>query len=123
MVENLVFFMVNLCMFSFGGMIVFFGEFFIDFVLIVVGVLLVDVLVFKKVFGGVFVNVVVGVSRFGGCLVFIGKVGDDEFGCMLVDVLEKNGVNVKGLCFDIVVCIVFVFVVLKECGEWEFMFF
>lgn len=51
-----------------------FGELFIDFVFIVGGFLLVDVLVFKKVFGGVFVNVVVGIVRFGGNVVFVGKV-------------------------------------------------
>lgn len=60
--------------------IVMFGEFLVDFVFIVVGFFFFDVLVFKKVFGGVFVNVVVGVCRLGGIVVFIGKVGKDEFG-------------------------------------------
>lgn len=100
-----------------GGFIVVYGEFLIDFVLIVVGVFLVEVLVFKKVFGGVFVNVVVCVSWFGGNVVFIGKVGDDEFGYMFVDVLMFNKVDVEGLWFDFNVCMVFVFVIFRSDGE------
>jgi fructokinase len=42
---------------------------------------------------------------------------------MLADVLEKNGVNVKGLRFDTVARTALAFVALKECGEREFMFF
>lgn len=57
-----------------NDLVVCFGEFFIDFVFMVGGVLFVDVLVFKKVLGGVFVNVVCGIVKFGGNFVFVGKV-------------------------------------------------
>lgn len=51
------------------------------------------------------------------------KVGDDEFGKMLVDIIKKNGVNMDGVCLDKEVRIVLVFVILKKNGEREFMFY
>ncbi|KAI3974155.1 hypothetical protein MKX01_033406 [Papaver californicum] len=49
--------------------------------------------------------------------------GDDEFGHMLVDVLEKNGVNSEGVCFDKDARTALAFVTLKKDGEREFMFY
>lgn len=42
---------------------------------------------------------------------------------MLVDVLKEEGVNVRGVWFDLNVCIVFVFVIFCIDGEREFMFY
>lgn len=51
-----------------------FGEFFFEFVLIVREILIDDVLIFEKVFGGVFVNVVFGIVKFWRNVVFVDKV-------------------------------------------------
>jgi len=106
-----------------GGLVVAHGELLIDFVPTVSGVSLAEAPAFKKAPGGAPANVAVGVARLGGNAAFLGKVGDDEFGHMLAEVLETNKVNVKGLCFDSHARTALAFVTLKACGEREFMFF
>lgn len=104
-------------------LVVSFGELLIDFVPTVAGVSLAEAPAFKKAPGGAPANVAVGVSRLGGNAAFIGKVGDDEFGHMLAEVLKSNRVNIKGLCFDSHARTALAFVTLKKCGEREFMFY
>ncbi|KAG0564347.1 hypothetical protein M758_8G098600 [Ceratodon purpureus] len=115
--------MANMTVSGNGGLVVSHGELLIDFVPTVSGVSLAEAPAFKKAPGGAPANVAVGVARLGGNAAFIGKVGDDEFGHMLADVLETNQVNVKGLCFDSHARTALAFVTLKSCGEREFMFF
>jgi fructokinase len=115
--------MENADMNSAGGLIVAYGELLIDFVPTVAGVSLAEAPAFKKAPGGAPANVAVCVSRLGGNAAFIGKVGDDEFGHMLADVLKSNKVDVEGLRFDSNARTALAFVTLRSDGEREFMFF
>uniref|UniRef100_A0A7I4D5S6 fructokinase n=1 Tax=Physcomitrium patens TaxID=3218 RepID=A0A7I4D5S6_PHYPA len=103
--------------------IVTFGELLVDFVPTVAGLSLSDAPAFKKAPGGAPANVAVGVCRLGGIAAFIGKVGKDEFGQMLVDVLKEEGVNVRGVRFDPNARTALAFVTLRTDGEREFMFY
>ncbi|RZR73996.1 hypothetical protein BHM03_00030634 [Ensete ventricosum] len=121
-----------------AGLVVSFGEMLIDFVPDVAGVSLAESRAFLKAPGGAPANVAVAVARLGGRSAFVGKVNyhspvqlrclllqfvDDEFGHMLVDILEKNGVDVDGVLFDPHARTALAFVTLKRNGEREFMFY
>lgn len=105
------------------SLVVCFGEMLIDFVPSVSGVSLAEAPAFQKAPGGAPANVAVGISRLGGSSAFIGKVGDDEFGHMLADILKKNKVNNSGMRFDQNARTALAFVTLRSDGEREFMFF
>ncbi|XP_010519220.1 PREDICTED: probable fructokinase-7 [Tarenaya hassleriana] len=106
-----------------NALVVCFGEMLIDFVPTVSGVSLAEAPAFKKSPGGAPANVAVGVSRLGGSSAFIGKVGDDEFGRMLADILNQNNVDNSGLRFDHNARTALAFVTLRTDGEREFLFF
>ncbi|GKV35168.1 hypothetical protein SLEP1_g43472 [Rubroshorea leprosula] len=108
---------------SSSPLIVSFGEMLIDFVPDVAGVSLAESTGFLKAPGGAPANVACAITRLGGSSAFIGKVGDDEFGRMLVDILKQNGVNSEGVCFDKEARTALAFVTLKTNGEREFMFY
>ncbi|KAH9573836.1 hypothetical protein CY35_01G022700 [Sphagnum magellanicum] len=103
--------------------VVCFGELLIDFVPTVGGLALADAPAFKKAPGGAPANVAVGIARLGGNSAFVGKVGDDEFGVMLVNVLKDNRVDTKGCVFDANARTALAFVTLRHDGEREFMFY
>ncbi|CAN0902656.1 Probable fructokinase-7 [Linum grandiflorum] len=105
------------------SLVVCFGEMLIDFVPTVSGVSLAEAPAFKKAPGGAPANVAVGVSRLGGSSAFIGKLGDDEFGHMLDDILKQNNVDNSGVRFDPVARTALAFVTLRADGEREFLFF
>ncbi|GMI98660.1 Fructokinase 4, Fructokinase 5 [Hibiscus trionum] len=104
-------------------MIVAFGEMLIDFVPDKAGVSLADSYAFIKAPGGAPANVACAIAKLGGNAAFIGKVGDDEFGHMLANLLKKNGVNSDGICFDKDARTALAFVTLKADGQREFMFY
>ncbi|KAH7423170.1 hypothetical protein KP509_12G042500 [Ceratopteris richardii] len=104
-------------------LVICFGEMLIDFVPTVAGLSLADAPAFKKAPGGAPANVAVGIARLGGKSAFIGKVGDDEFGYMLADILKKNNVDDGGMLFDKGARTALAFVTLRADGEREFMFF
>lgn len=104
-------------------LVVCFGELLIDFVPTVSGVSLAEAPGFKKAPGGAPANVAVGIARLGGSSAFIGKVGGDEFGYMLADILKENNVDNSGMRFDSNARTALAFVTLKADGEREFMFF
>ncbi|CAH2070312.1 unnamed protein product [Thlaspi arvense] len=104
-------------------LVVCFGEMLIDFVPTVGGVSLAEAPAFKKAPGGAPANVAVGVSRLGGSSAFVGKVGDDEFGRMLADILRLNNVDNSGMRFDHKARTALAFVTLRADGEREFLFF
>ncbi|KAG0586639.1 hypothetical protein KC19_2G105800 [Ceratodon purpureus] len=104
-------------------LVVCFGELLIDFVPTVGGLSLADAPAFKKAPGGAPANVAVGIAKLGGNAAFVGKVGDDEFGYMLVEVLKENRVETKGCRFDPNARTALAFVTLREDGEREFMFY
>ncbi|KAL5540961.1 hypothetical protein UlMin_044253 [Ulmus minor] len=100
-------------------LVVCFGEMLIDFVPTTRGISLAESPAFKKAPA----NVVVGNTCFGGLSAFIGKVGEDEFGYMLVDILKENNVNNQGMYFDPGALTALAFVTLRSDGEHEFMFY
>lgn len=104
-------------------LVVCFGEMLIDFVPTVSGLSLANAPAFKKAPGGAPANVAVGISRLGGSSAFIGKVGEDEFGYMLADILKENNVNSQGMRFDPGARTALAFVTLRSDGEREFMFY
>ncbi|CAI9101654.1 OLC1v1039027C2 [Oldenlandia corymbosa var. corymbosa] len=105
------------------GLVVCFGELLIDFVPTASGVSLAEAPGFKKAPGGAPANVAVGIARLGGNAAFIGKVGQDEFGYMLADILKQNNVDNSGMRFDPNARTALAFVTLRADGEREFMFF
>ncbi|KAK7278351.1 hypothetical protein RJT34_23379 [Clitoria ternatea] len=105
------------------ALVISFGEMLIDFVPDTSGVSLAESGAFIKAPGGAPANVACAISRLGGNAAFIGKVGDDEFGRMLVDILKKNNVNTDGVCFDTEARTALAFVTLRKDGEREFMFY
>lgn len=106
-----------------GPLIISFGEMLIDFVPDVAGVSLAESSAFIKAPGGAPANVACAIAKLGGVSAFVGKVGEDEFGRMLVDMLKKNGVKSDGVCFDKRARTALAFVTLKKDGQREFMFY
>ncbi|KAL2241750.1 UNVERIFIED_CONTAM: putative fructokinase-5 [Sesamum indicum] len=105
------------------SLIVCFGEMLIDFVPDTAGVSLAESHGFLKAPGGAPANVACAITKLSGSSAFIGKVGEDEFGRMLVDILKKNGVNSEGVRFDQQARTALAFVTLKHNGDREFMFY
>ncbi|EOY04849.1 hypothetical protein QUC31_017055 [Theobroma cacao] len=105
------------------SLIVSFGEMLIDFVPTESGVSLAEAPGFLKAPGGAPANVAIAVARLGGKASFVGKLGDDEFGHMLADILKKNGVSEDGILFDHGARTALAFVTLRADGEREFMFY
>ncbi|KAK7839259.1 probable fructokinase-7 [Quercus suber] len=95
----------------------------IDFVPTVGGVSLAEAPAFKKAPGGAPANVAVGISRLGGSAAFIGKVGADDFGYMLADILKQNNVDNSGMRFEPTARTALAFITLRADGEREFLFF
>ncbi|XP_068646474.1 probable fructokinase-3 [Aristolochia californica] len=106
-----------------NGLIVSFGEMLIDFVPTVSGVSLAEAPGFLKAPGGAPANVAIAVSRLGGKAAFVGKLGDDEFGHMLSNILKENRVSNEGILFDQGARTALAFVTLRSDGEREFMFY
>ncbi len=50
--------------------------------------------------GGAEANVAVGVRRLGHGAAWIGRVGDDEFGSMIIEMLRREAVVVSSVCID-----------------------
>ncbi|HZJ82955.1 MAG TPA: carbohydrate kinase, partial [Clostridia bacterium] len=78
---------------------------------------------FERNPGGAPANVLASLSRLGGAGGFIGKVGEDQFGYFLRDVLDQNGINSKGLIFSEEANTTLAFVHLEEDGERNFSFY
>lgn len=78
---------------------------------------------FSPVPGGAPANVCVGLAKLGVKAGFIGKVGEDPFGRLLVDVLQQNGVDVSGVKFDLDARTTLGFVSIPREGENDFFFY
>ncbi|KAL5068440.1 hypothetical protein RYX36_019327 [Vicia faba] len=104
-------------------LVISFGEMLIDFVPDTSGVSLAESLGFLKAPGGAPANVACAIAKLGGNAAFIGKVGEDEFGRMLANILKNNGVNTDGVLFDKEARTALAFVTLRKDGEREFMFY
>ena len=97
-----------------------FGEILIDFTF--TGTNERGVALFAQNPGGAPGNVCVAVNRLGGTSSFMGKVGDDMHGQLLIDTLEKEGVGTEGLCRDGSVFTTLAFVNTNENGARFFSF-
>lgn len=71
--------------------------------------------------GGAPANVVVSLSRLGQRTAFIGKVGEDMHGKLLIDTLKENQVETKGMITDPDTFTTLAFVTLAD-GERSFSF-
>lgn len=100
--------------------VVAFGEILIDFTFC--GTNERGVALFAQNPGGAPGNVCVAINRLGGASSFIGKVGDDMHGQLLIDTLKKEGVGTEGLISDDSVFTTLAFVNTNENGERFFSF-
>lgn len=73
--------------------------------------------------GGAPANVLAMNARLGGKTAFIGKVGDDDFGKFLKDVLDDSGIDTRGVVMDQEVKTTLAFVQLNEFGDRSFSFY
>jgi fructokinase len=103
--------------------VVCFGELLVDFVPTVGGLPVFDEPGFKAGAGGAPANVAVGICKLGIPAAFIGKVGDDEFGYALANVLKEHGVETRGVRFDAHAHTGLAFISLRSDGERTFIFY
>jgi len=99
------------------------GELLIDFVALESGVSVGEASGFQKAPGGAPANVAVAVARLGHEAAFIGQVGDDPFGHFLAELLEAEGVDIRGLKFSKEARTALAFVSLTKEGERSFVFY
>ncbi len=104
-------------------MIICFGVLIMDMFPSEKGMKLVDVPAFIPTPGGAAANVAVALKRLGADSAFIGKVGDEQFGHYLCDVLKKDGVNVDGMVFDPYIRTTLNFHAIREDQSIEFLFY
>lgn len=79
--------------------------------------------IFEQNPGGAPANVLSAVAKLGGTGALIGKVGNDQFGCFLRDVLKEHGIDGRGLRFSGEVNTTLAFVHLNEHGDRSFSFY
>jgi fructokinase len=103
--------------------VVCFGEILVDFVPLVGGLPIFDEPGFKAGAGGAPANVAVGICKLGNPAAFIGKLGDDEFGYALANVLKEHGVETRGVRFDSHAHTGLAFISLRSDGERTFIFY
>ncbi|MDN0096110.1 aminoimidazole riboside kinase [Yersinia rohdei] len=72
--------------------------------------------------GGAPANVAVGIARLGGKSAFIGRVGQDSFGCFMQQVLQQENVDTRAMKLDSEHHTSTVVVDLAEHGERTFTF-
>ena len=72
--------------------------------------------------GGAPANFLAAVSKFGGKTAFLGKVGTDAFGNMLISTLKAAGIETRGLIADDSVFTTLAFVTLDHTGNRAFSF-
>lgn len=73
--------------------------------------------------GGAPANVAVAAARLGAKTAFIGKVGNDAFGKLLVDTVSKNGVDASGMIVSDTSNTTLAVVSVEESGERDFAFY
>lgn len=73
--------------------------------------------------GGAPANVAVAAAKLGAATAFIGKVGNDAFGRLLVDTVRQNGVGSDGMIVTDDANTTLAVVSLAESGERDFAFY
>lgn len=99
------------------------GEALIDFVPTIKGVRMEDVPGFIPAPGGAPANLAAAVSKLGAQSAFIGKVGDDAFGRLLRETLDKDGVDTTYMTTTDEANTTLAFVALKTSGDRDFVFY
>jgi fructokinase len=100
-----------------------FGDLLMDFVPTESGRAFADLPTFEPTPGGAAANVAAGLAKLGRKSAFMGKVGDDPFGEILIDTLQREGVNVGAIRRETRARTALAFVALAEDGERDFMFY
>jgi sugar/nucleoside kinase (ribokinase family) len=72
--------------------------------------------------GGAPCNFLAALAAYGGKAAFLGKVGNDTFGQLLIRTLQKAGVETKGILVDDSVFTTLAFVTLNAAGDRTFSF-
>lgn len=72
--------------------------------------------------GGAPANFLAALAKFGASTALLGKVGNDAFGKLLIETLNKAGIDTSGLVIDDHVFTTLAFVTLDENGDREFSF-
>ena len=72
--------------------------------------------------GGAPGNLLAALSAYGCSTAFLGKVGDDSFGDLLVSTLKKAGVETRGIVRDPSVFTTLAFVTIDSSGNRSFAF-
>jgi fructokinase len=103
--------------------VVCFGDLLMDFVPTESGLAFADLPTFKPVPGGAAANVAVGLAKLDKTSAFMGKVGDEPFGHVLIDTLRREGVGVDAIRTDGRARTALAFVTLAKDGERDFMFY
>lgn len=73
--------------------------------------------------GGAPANVLLMNARLGGRTAFIGKVGQDDFGRYLKNILTSNSIDATGIVMDPAVNTTLAFIQLSEQGDRSFSFY
>ncbi len=99
------------------------GEILIDMFPAEVGRPLVEVSGFRPKPGGAPANVAVAASRLGARTAFIGKVGKDAFGDHLIEVLQKEGVDTRGMRVSEAARTTMAIIAMPDENTAEFVFY
>lgn len=99
------------------------GEILIDMFPAEVGRRLTQVSAFHPKPGGAPANVAVAAHRLGADTAFIGKVGDDIFGYFLMDVLQQEGVETRGMRVDDLARTTMAIIAMPDENTAEFVFY
>ena len=72
--------------------------------------------------GGAPANFLAALTKYGKSTAFLGKVGDDTFGHLLVGTVKDAGIETKGIVVDPTVFTTLAFVTFDETGDRSFSF-
>ena len=72
--------------------------------------------------GGAPANFLAALTKYGKSTAFLGKVGDDTFGHLLLGTLNQAGIETKGTVVDPNVFTTLAFVTFDETGDRSFSF-
>jgi fructokinase len=104
-------------------LIVTLGEILVDMFPSELGKKLAEVPAFHPKPGGAPANVAVAAARLGTASAFIGKVGTDAFGDLLVRTLEDQGVDTRGMRRDPQARTTLAFIAMPDENHAEFVFY
>ena len=72
--------------------------------------------------GGAPANFLAALTKYGKSTAFLGKVGDDTFGHLLVGTVKEAGIETRGIVIDPAVFTTLAFVTFDETGDRSFSF-